>query len=434
MSADTLITLAIAAVLILAIVVPYYRRTRKREAEARERYERAKVSGLQAAVSVHPHINALTCIGCGGCVDVCPEGDVLAVIDGKATLVNGAKCVGHGLCADACPVGGITLMMAAPGRSADLPVLDTHLETSVQNMFIVGELGGLGLIKNAISQGKQAVDYIASRALSRNGKLDVAIVGAGPAGIAAALAAKQHSLRYVLLEQGELGGTILQYPRRKIVMTSPVEVPLWGKLKLTETSKENLLDVWRTIIAKTQLKINEHEKAVDISAQDGIFALSTTVSHYEARHVVLALGRRGTPRKLGVPGEDQGKVMYRLMDAETYQGYHVLVVGGGDSAVEAAMGLALQGTNTVTLSYRQGQFSRLKERNLKHLEEYLRKKQITVVFNSAVSQILEHEVILETPGGRKEVRNDYVFVFAGGEMPFEFLKKIGIQFHTQLLQ
>ncbi len=434
MSADTLITLAIAAVLILAIVVPYYRRTRKRETEARERYERAKVSGLQAAVSVHPHINALTCIGCGGCVDVCPEGDVLAVIDGKATLVNGAKCVGHGLCADACPVGGITLMMAAPGRSADLPVLDTHLETSVQNMFIVGELGGLGLIKNAISQGKQAVDYIASRALSRNGKLDVAIVGAGPAGIAAALAAKQHSLRYVLLEQGELGGTILQYPRRKIVMTSPVEVPLWGKLKLTETSKENLLDVWRTIIAKTQLKINEHEKAVDISAQDGIFALSTTVSHYEARHVVLALGRRGTPRKLGVPGEDQGKVMYRLMDAETYQGYHVLVVGGGDSAVEAAMGLALQGTNTVTLSYRQGHFSRLKERNLKHLEEYLRKKKITVVFNSAVSQILEHEVILETPEGRKEVRNDYVFVFAGGEMPFEFLKKIGIQFHTQLLQ
>jgi thioredoxin reductase (NADPH) len=434
MSADTLITLAIAAVLILAIVVPYYRRTRKRETEAKEQFERAKVSGLQAAVSVHPHINALTCIGCGGCVDACPEGDVLAVIDGKATLVKGAKCVGHGLCADACPVGGITLMMAAPGRSADLPVLDTHLETSVQNMFIVGELGGLGLIKNAISQGKQAVDYIASRPFPRNGKLDVAIVGAGPAGIAAALAAKQHSLRYVLLEQGELGGTILQYPRRKIVMTAPVEVPLWGKLKLTETSKENLLDVWRNIIAKTQLKINEHEKAVDIRAQDGIFALSTTVSHYEARHVVLALGRRGTPRKLGVPGEDQGKVMYRLMDAETYQGYHVLVVGGGDSAVEAAMGLALQGTNTVTLSYRQGQFSRLKERNLKHLEEYLRKKKITVIFNSAVSQILEHEVILETPGGRKEVRNDYVFVFAGGEMPFEFLKKIGIQFHTQLLQ
>lgn len=434
MSADTLITLAIAVVLILAIVVPYYRRTRKRETEAKEQFERANVSGLQAAVSMHPHINALACIGCGGCVDACPEGDVLAVIDGKATLVKGAKCVGHGLCADACPVGGITLMMAAPGRSADLPVLDTHLETSVQNMFIVGELGGLGLIRNAISQGKQAVDHIASRPFPRNGKYDIAIVGAGPAGIAAALAAKQHSLRYVLLEQGELGGTILQYPRRKIVMTAPVEVPLWGKLKLTETSKENLLDVWRNIIAKTQLKINEHEKAVDISARDGIFALSTTGSHYEARHVVLALGRRGTPRKLGVPGEDQGKVMYRLMDAETYQGYHVLVVGGGDSAVEAAMGLALQGTNTVTLSYRQGQFSRLKERNLKHLEEYLRKKTITVIFNSTVTQILEHEVILDTPGGRKELRNDYVFVFAGGEMPFEFLRKIGIQFHPQLLQ
>lgn len=434
MSADTLITLAIAVVLILAIVVPYYRRTRRREHEAKKQFERAKVSGLQAAVSVHPHIDALTCIGCGGCVDACPEGDVLAVIDGKATLVKGAKCVGHGLCAEACPVGGITLMMAAPGRSADLPVLDTHLETSVRNMFIVGELGGLGLIKNAISQGKQAVDYIASRPFPRNGMFDVAIVGAGPAGIAAALAAKQHSLKHVLLEQGELGGTILQYPRRKIVMTAPVEIPLWGKLKLTETSKENLLDVWRNIIEKTQLKINEHEKVVDITHQDGVFALSTAGAHYEAQHVVLALGRRGTPRKLGVPGEDQGKVMYRLIDAETYQGYHLLVVGGGDSAVEAAMGLALQGTNTVTISYRQDQFTRLKERNLKHLEEYLRKKKIRVMFNSAVTQILEHEVILDTPEGRREVRNDYVFVFAGGEMPFEFLRKIGIRFHTQLLQ
>ena len=434
MSADTLITLAIAVVLIVAVVVPYYRQTRKREKEARERFERAKVSGLQAAVSVHPHIDALTCIGCGGCVDACPEGDVLAVIDGKAVLVNGAKCVGHGLCADACPVGGITLMMAAPGRSADLPVLDTHLETSVKNMFIVGELGGLGLIKNAMSQGRQAVEYIASRPFPRNGRFDVAIVGAGPAGIAAALAAKQKSLRYVLLEQGEVGGTILQYPRRKIVMTAPVEVPLWGKLKLNETSKENLLEVWRDIIAKTQLKINEHEKVLDIRNEEGFFTLLTTGVEYEAKHVVLALGRRGTPRKLGVPGEDQGKVTYRLIDAETYQGYHVLVVGGGDSAVEAAMGLALQGTNTVTLSYRQGQFSRLKERNIKHLEEYLKKRKINVIFNSVVAQILEHEVILETPEGLKEIRNDYVFVFAGGEMPFEFLKKIGIQFHTQLLQ
>ena len=434
MSADTLITLAVSAVLIVAVLVPYYLHIRKREREARERYERAKVSGLQAAVSVHPHIDALTCIGCGGCVDACLEGDVLAVIEGRAVLINGVKCVGHGLCADACPVGGITLMMAAPGRSADLPVLDTHLETSVKNMFIAGELGGLGLIKNAMSQGRQVVEHIATRPFPRGARFDVAIVGAGPAGLAAALAAKERSLRYVLLEQGEVGGTILQYPRRKIVMTAPVEVPLWGRLKLTETSKENLLEVWRDIIAKTELKINEHEKAVEIRTQEGCFTVSTTRSEYEAAHVVLALGRRGTPRKLGVPGEEQGKVMYRLMDAETYQGYHILVVGGGDSAVEAAMGLALQGTNTVTLSYRQGQFSRLKERNLNHLEEYLRKKKIGVIFNSVVRQILEHEVILELPEGRKEVRNDYVFVFAGGEMPFEFLKKIGVQFHTQLLQ
>jgi len=430
---ETLITLLIALVLISAAVVPYIRHVRGQERRARQHFENAKIAGLQSAVSMHPHINAMECIGCGGCVDACPEQDVLGVFDGKAVLVHGSKCVGHGLCADACPVGAIVMMMAAPGRSADLPILNEHFETSVRNLFIVGELGGMGLIKNAITQGRKVVEYIASRPRTSNGAYDVVVVGAGPAGLAAGLTAKANRLKYLLLEQGDAGGTILQYPRRKIVMTSPVELPLWGKLKLTETSKESLLELWQQVLTKTQLKVNTGEKALDIRTSEGHFLVTTPAGEYAAQHVVLALGRRGTPRKLGVPGEELGKVTYRLIDAETYRNCDVLVVRGGDSAVEAAVGLALHGTNRVTLSYRKPEFTRLKDRNAKHLEEYRKRGAVNVLLNSNVKEVREKEVQIETAEGIRVVPNDYVFIFAGGEMPFEFLKKTGIKFQEQVV-
>jgi thioredoxin reductase/ferredoxin len=433
MSTESLITLLIALVVIPAAVVPYLRRVRAEERRARKHFEDAKIAGLQSAVSMHPHINAMECIGCGGCVDACPEEDVLGVIDGKAVLVHGSKCVGHGLCADACPVGAIVMMMAAPGRSADLPLLDEHFETSVRNLFIVGELGGMGLIKNAITQGRKAVEHIASRARTSDGAYDVVVVGAGPAGLAAGLSAKANKLKYLLLEQGDAGGTILQYPRRKIVMTSPVELPLWGKLKLTETSKESLLELWQQVLTKTQLKVNTGEKVLDLRTAEGHFVVSTPLGEYAAHHVVLALGRRGTPRKLGVPGEELGKVTYRLIDAETYKDCDVLVVGGGDSAVEAAVGLALHGTNRVTLSYRKSEFTRLKDRNAKHLEEYRKRNAVSILLNSNVKGIREKEVQIETAEGIRVVPNDYVFIFAGGDMPFEFLKKTGIKFQEQVV-
>ena len=433
MTDDTIITLAVAALVIPGVVVPYWRKHRRKEHEARERFEKAKVAGLLAAVSMHPHINALSCIGCGGCVDACPEEHVLAIIEGKAVLENGAKCVGHGLCGEACPVGAITMMMAGPGKSADLPVLNELLETTVPNMFIAGELGGMGLIRNAINQGKKTVEAIAGRPRSNNGGYDVAIVGAGPAGLAAGLAAKAKNLKYVILDQGDAGGTILQYPRRKIVMTSTVDLPGWGKLKLTETSKENLLEIWQQILAKTNLTVNNNEKVLSIEKQGNQFLLTSPKQKYTAAHVVLALGRRGTPRKLGVPGEELSKVAYRLIDAESYQKCSVLIVGGGDSAVEAAMGLALQGTNTVTISYRKSEFSRLKPRNVERLAEDVKRKAINVVLSSEVKVILHKEVQLETSEGVTSIPNDYVFIFAGGEMPFEFLKSVGIQFQNQLV-
>lgn len=435
MDSGSLITFVIAAVVIGGTFVPYLMRVRKMEQRAREKFEVSKIAGLAAATSVHPHIDALQCIGCGSCTRVCPEGDVLAVIDGKVSLIHGSKCVGHGLCAEVCPVGALTLMMAPPGRSANLPILTEYHETSVPHVYIAGELGGLGLIKNAIRVGKEVVDHIAEtrQGSSTTAQYDVAIVGAGPAGLAAALTAKQHNLRYIVLEQGDIGGTILQYPRKKLVLTSPVELPLWGKLKFNEIAKESLLELWQDIIEKTKLHVRTGEKVLEItSTLTGIHIRSASNS-YDVSNIVLALGRRGTPRKLGVPGEHLPKVMYRLMDAESYQDCDALVVGGGDSAIEAAIGLALQGTNKVTLSYRKDSFSRIKERNRVHLDDYVRRKALRLALNTNIKEIRPEEVILDTPEGPRSLKNNYVFIFAGGEMPFDFLKQIGIQFQAQEL-
>ena len=433
---DGFLTFLISFVIIAAAVMPYVLLVRGRERRAREKMAQLGLDEQKMGGPLHPHIDALVCIGCGACVTACPEGDVLAVIDGKASLVDSAQCVGHGLCADACPVGGITLLMGAPGKGANLPVLSQTFETTVPGIFIAGELSGMGLIKNAVMQGTAVGKEIARRVHSEgprqsNASLDVAVIGAGPAGLAVALSAMGDGLRYIVLEQGDAGGTILHYPRRKIVMTAPVELPVWGPLKFRETTKENLLAVWKEIVQKTGLEVHNREKVTGVTKEGEFYRVVTDKGTYAARYIVLALGRRGTPRTLGVPGEDLPKVMYQLIDASTYRDTHVLVVGGGDSAVEAAVGLAVQKSNNVTLSYRKPEFTRIKARNEEHVRYYQKKGIIRVVMSSTVAEIREREVILRTPEGMEQLRNDVVFVFAGGELPFEFLKNVGIEFQQQ---
>jgi thioredoxin reductase/NAD-dependent dihydropyrimidine dehydrogenase PreA subunit len=427
---DTLITYGIGGIICLFFLVIYLKSLKKREARAHEAAEKGRLFS-EGPKAQHPHIDTNYCIGCATCTSVCPEGDVLAMIGGKAVIVNGHKCIGHGLCADACPVGAIEIVMAPPSISADLPALSPEFETSVPGMFIVGELGGLALIKNAVNQGRDCVDTLAGR-LARGtrsaGVVDVAIVGAGPGGLSASLRAIEKKLSYLTFEQGEFGGTVAQYPRQKLVLTSPVEFPLHGKFRKLELSKEDLLRFWQDMARKSGLRVRTHERIDQIvRGADGLFTLESAKGSYRARTVVLALGRRGSPRKLGVPGEELPKVMYSLIEAEAYIGKRILVVGGGDSAVEAAMGLAEQEGNRVVLSYRQAAFGRIKDRNARRLEECRRNGTVEVILESQLREIKPEAVFLDVRGETRPVPNDFVWIFAGGTPPNEFLERAGVR-------
>ena len=437
---ENLLTFLVYGICAIAIAIPfllYKEKLKRREKKALEAAEKGKLYS-SGPLAQHPHIDSVYCIGCSICTHVCPEGDVLAMLGGKAVIVNGHKCIGHALCAEACPVGAITMVMASASMGNDMPALTSEFETNVQNMFIVGELGGLALIKNAINQGRDCVDTITNRlkamgpARSAPGVSDVLVVGAGPGGISASLRAIENKISYITVEQDEVGGTVAKYPRQKLVLTSPVNFPMHGKFSKMQLSKEDLLAFWKKLGERSDFKVRSGEKVEDIQkGPDGIFTVTTAKGEYRAHAVVLALGRAGTPRKLGVKGEELGKVMYRLIEADHYINKKILVVGGGDSAVEAAMGLARQAGNTVTVSYRQDKFSRIKERNTQHMEECIRTGKIKVLFNSAPVEFKPGSVLIDLQGAVQEIPNDFVWIFAGGTPPNAFLKKVGIQFGTR---
>lgn len=415
---------------VLALLWFYIRRQRQQSAAHAERLREAQAQGLTEPATLHPVIDPHRCLGSGACVKACPE-QALGIINGKGHLVNAAACIGHGACAAACPHDAIQLVFGTERRGVDIPLVKPNFETNVAGVFIAGELGGMGLIRKAVEQGRQAMESIAKRRDTAL-PLDVVIVGSGPAGLAASLSAMQHKLRFVTLEQEDsIGGTVYHYPRHKIVMTAPMQLPLIGKVKIGEISKEKLLEFWQDVLKQTRLKINFFERMEGITPARGGFVVKTSKQEYRTRSVLLTIGRRGTPRKLDVPGEELPKVVYRLIDAAQYRGRHVLVVGGGDSALEAALAVAAEPRTTVTLSYRGDAFARVKEQNRKRLEDAQHRARVQVLLESNVKQITANRVTLDHKDKAIEIQNDAVIVCAGGILPTPFLREVGVLVETK---
>ena len=392
----------------------------------------ATEAGLTEPNSLHPVIDPAICLGCATCVRACPEGDVLGIIGGKAVLVEPTHCIGHGACKTACPTHAIKLVFGTAERGVDLPRVDASFQTNVPGVFIAGELGGMGLIRNAVEQGRQAIDGIKKLSgLGQQGRYDVAIIGAGPAGFAAALAAKQSGLSYVVIEQDDLGGTVFKYPRGKVVMTQPAILPIVGNVNFREVTKEKLLDFWRGIESEQALNIKYRDRVEKVARLDNGFEVQSQSGTVKSRAVLLSIGRRGTPRKLGVPGEDQKKVVYQLIDPEQYKGQHVLVVGGGDSALEAATSIADQPGTTVTLSYRSEAFGRARTKNREKVDAQTQAGRLKVLLKSQVLGITEQQVEISHEGKKQMILNNAVIVCAGGILPTDFLKSIGIDMETK---
>jgi len=407
--------------------------------------------------SPRPIINASLCIGCGTCVDVCPEEGALEIVSGKAILSGPQNCTSKTKCVEVCPTSAIAMGFGDTLQTVKVPMVSETFETNVEGVFIVGELGGMGLIKTAINEGRLVIDYVNKRLhpegeaaegpsaivfdaaapvedVALNGSTgkretpaEVIIVGAGPAGLSAALTAKQQGLNYLAFDQGEVASTIKQYPRHKFLMAEPVSMPLYGNLYIADGTKESLVSVWENIIANTGVEVNTEERVDNVRRDGDVLEVQTPKGIYYGKNVVLAMGKRGTPRRLNVPGEDMSKVAYRLIEAETFEDNDILVVGGGDSAVEAALALSRAKRNRVTLSYRKADFSRVRDRNQQFLAEAEEQDLIQVFRTSTVTEIGDDSVTLATQEGDKAIPNDYIFVMAGGDSPEGFLRQIGVE-------
>ena len=431
-SLESILIYGAVTIFLVGVIYIYIRKLRTESKRVEEKIKIAKEEGLHEPVSLHPVVDVNSCIQSGACIRACPEHDILGIRNGKATVINASRCVGHGACFHACPTQAISLFIGTEKRGVDLPHVNQYFETNVKGISIAGEMGGMGLIKNAVEQGRQAVNNLA-KGINQNHKntYDLVVVGAGPAGISATLEAKRLKLRTLTLEQDSLGGTVYTFPRAKIVMTNPMDLPLHGKVKLYETSKTELLELWNTVLTKNEISILEHRK-VDriVKNEDGFEVECSNGEKFNTLRVLLTIGRRGTPRKLNVPGEDLHKVFYRLLEPELISEKNILVVGGGDSAIESALLLAPQ--NKVTLSYRKDTFSRLKTKNKQNIEKAVSENTLELIQNSNVNSIEETQVTLTT--GENELRtlkNDLVYIFAGGELPTDFLKNAGIQITTK---
>lgn len=431
----------LTTVLALATLVAVQRRKdlRRMRGAVEERTELRETGGAAAKLQ-HPVVDLSRCLGCGTCVAACPEDDVLELVHGQAAVVRGARCIGAGACERECPVDAITVTIADADERRDIPALTPGLEAiGTPGLFLAGEVTAHALIKTALDQGREVAAEVASRVGDSRGAfgevVDLCVVGAGPAGLSASLEAKRLGLSCVTLDQAEgIGGTVARYPRRKLVTTQPIEIPLHGRVRRTSFEKEELVELWEGIAAEQDLEVRGGHTFLGLSKNaDGRFVVRTDQGEVQARHVCLALGRRGAPRKLGVPGEELAKVAYSLLDARSYVGRRVAVIGGGDSAVEAALALGEQAGTEVTLSYRRSAFFRIKGKNQQRLDAAVQEGRVQLALETELTHVRADAIDLRAADGSvRALANDEVFVMAGGLAPLEVLEASGVSFDPAL--
>jgi thioredoxin reductase/NAD-dependent dihydropyrimidine dehydrogenase PreA subunit len=425
--------------LLVVILVPFIFREIKKKKEAQKLINRIvpvfnlSDSDLERIETVHPEgkklhpvINTSICVGCGTCVFSCQENDALYLINGKSTLVNAFACKSHGECERQCPTGALQLVEYGKRMKVSIPEIDEHYQSNIKGIYIVGALSGAGLIKEAINQGRAAVNHI-MRDVFPDNLPRVVVVGAGPAGLSAFLSCRKFGLPSICLEKEATANTIRKFPKKKILMAEPVDMPIYGPLWVGDTTREKLLEAWERILDKTGVEIFTGSRLEDIRGSDGNFIVTASEQEFACQKVILALGNRGVPRKLKVPGENGSNVFYQLLDAKEFSGSTVTIAGAGDSAVEAALSLLAQQCR-VYIVVRGDGFPRVKSKNRDKIARAIEKNAVTVFFTSRITSVKSNTITIVDSFSEqsRHLPNDYVFIMIGGELPLQLLERIGI--------
>jgi thioredoxin reductase/ferredoxin len=400
----------------------------------KKRMQAKRLQNAKRKLLIHS-INDDRCTGCEACITVCPT-DVLELDGTKSRVKRFGDCIQCEQCVSACPT--TALVMHYEGTKAPpirMPQLDDYYQAA-PGLYLIGEAAGKPLVKNASNLGRVAVEHMLKTGLRPNaygnGQVDVLIIGSGPGGLSAALSCVQHGLSYALIEKDELvAATIARWPKGKECMAEPYDVKCVGLLPVFDAGKDELLAAWRTILDKQRIHVSTRETVEDVQRDTrGWFTVKTSKQVYAAQRVVMSIGTRGKPRKLGVAGEHLPKVTPLLTDPADHRGQRVLVVGGGDSAVEAAIALA-DTAQRVTLSYRGKQLSRCKAKNRQKLDEVVKAGRVVLRFGTNVHEIKSDVVVLKGGEQYEQIANEHVFVCIGGDAPVKWLEAVGVKFIDQ---